>query len=179
MDFLDNLIPIIFVLIFVASQIFKSMASQKKGPSAKKKGGKPGLKDLLTDIASQIKKEIEAANAPPQPQPHQQPQPSGWEKVMPPKPEKVSEPKPGPTPKLAKVSHKKRAVKAPLILPEEKVKERILPEKKVPVKQPPSEKRSFPATLDYTTEGLRRAVVWSEILAPPLALRDNMESDRF
>jgi hypothetical protein len=147
---LDNLIPIIFVLIFVASQIFKSMASQKKGPSAKKKGRKPGLKDLLAEIASQIKKEIEAANAPAQ----QQPQPSsGWEKVMPPKPEKASEQK------QAKVSHKKRAVKAPLILPEREVKERILPEKKVPAKQTAPEKRSFPETLDYTTESLRRAVI--------------------
>jgi hypothetical protein len=169
---LDNLIPIIFVLIFVVSQIFKGMATKKKDPSKKKTGGKPGLKDLLADIASQIKKEIEAANAPAQPQP--QPS-SGWEKVMPPKPEKASEHKQAPTPKQAKVSHKKRAVKAPPLLPEEKSEKRILPEKKAPVKPAAPEKRSFPETLDYSTEGLRRAVVWSEILAPPLALRESRE----
>ncbi len=173
---LDNLIPIIFVLIFIVSQVFKGLASKKNVPSEKKKGHKPGIKDLLTDIASQIKKEIEAANAPAQPQP--QPS-SGWEKVMPPKPEKSPEHKQAPTPKQANVSHRKRAVKAPPILPKREVKERILPEKKVPAKQTAPEKRSFPEMLDYTTEGLRRAVVWSEILAPPLALRDRSENDRF
>jgi hypothetical protein len=173
---LDTLIPIIFVLLFVVAQIFKSMASQKKDTSTQKKGGKPGIKDLLTDIASQIKKEIEAANAPPQPQP--QPS-SGWEKVMPPKPEKASEHKQAPTPEQAKVSHKKRAVKAPPILHKKGAADRKLPEKKVPVKPTAPEKRSFPETLDYTTQGLRRAVVWSEILAPPLALRDSTENDRF
>ncbi len=173
---LDNLIPIIFVLIFVVSQIFKSMVSQKKDPSKKKTGGKPGLKGMLAEISSQIKKEIEAANAPAQPQP--QPS-SGWEKVMPPKPEKASEHIPVPTPKQAKVSNKKKEVKAPPILHKKGAAERKFPEKKVPVKPIATEKRSFPETLDYTTEGLRRAVVWSEILAPPLALRDSAENDRF
>ena len=68
-------------------------------------------------------------------------------------------------------------IKEPLIAepsrPETMVPARVARVKTAGIKKPGvSTKRSFSKDMSYGIKDLRKAVIWSEILAPPLALRD-------
>ncbi len=181
MDF-ENIIPVIIFIIFVVSQVFKVLTAKKPGPAAQKKAKKPGLKDLFGDIASQIKQEIEAANtraeAESRPQPPPPSRPSGWDQLMPQKSESSPEhtPKTPPVKPVRVVQKEKRAKKQPPIS-ESKTIDTKRKEKPAPA-QPTVTQKSLPKKHSGSVhQNLRNAIIWSEILAPPLALRHDRENE--
>ncbi len=193
MDF-ESIIWVVIFLIYFASAILKRTrrASKSKEQTAVKR--RSGWKEKLTRFQSQvqdkfggffnqIQQEVESAKQ------EDSKKETGWEKFLPPKddePEpaaKITEmmdvsPKPfrrmvredatfqdvEPMRQEVIVQRKAQPVKtAPAFKPKPSVLKDVV-EKKEPVD---SEKG-----LAYGIQDLRRAVIWSEILAPPLALRD-------
>jgi len=167
MDF-DTIIAILFILFFAVPQVLKTlMPKRKPGSSADsgkendRKNRKQGFWDVLSEIASDGKKEFNTAMKGIQPE---QP-PSAWQQVMPPAPEKKSKPEPE-----RKISSDYEARLAKVL------KKEPPSEEPVQKKEPPCKSDTSPIkSHSYNVRNLRRAVVWSEVLAPPLALRNENE----
>lgn len=101
-----------------------------------------GLREIFGNMIAQIGKELERARM------EASAESKGWERFMP----KDTEAGPPPPPKPAVMKEKIPAL-----------------EKEAAVAKPARYRCRHP---DYALKNLRKAVVWSEILAPPLALRD-------
>ena len=198
MDF-ESFIWIIIFLIYVASVIWKRVRSASKA-GEKVTAKKPsGWKEKLVEFRSQFQKkaggflaqiqqEMEAA------QQKDSKKETGWEKFLLPKddepvpaakktemmdvsPEPIQrEIKADVTPEYVEPIRKEtvfqkmeQPVKATPSLKRKPFVEKDVAEKKEPAV---SEKEIFKKDMPYGIQDLRRAVIWSEILAPPLALRD-------
>jgi hypothetical protein len=171
-----SLLPFLIFLLFVFLTIFrtqqqlKSLSKSNKNTTKKfplksetnEKEKKSGWKNILTEAYEQIQREIKAAQEERQakydlPEKAQKTLKSStvlWEK-------KLLIPSPPPIP--SKEIKKKKA--APLPLKPEFVE---LQKPKMTETDPFSIKKP-------TIKDLRKAVVWSEILAPPVALRENQD----
>jgi len=139
----EKLIWIVLFLVYVVFIFLKKMRAASK-PEEKGGGNNPpGWKGKLDQFLSQMKGEIEAAN----------PKGSNEETVRSESPPKRIEP----------VIEKKPVLKAK-------------PASAGPVSErmkPVVDGQKILPELEYGIRDLRKAVVWSEILAPPLALRDD------
>lgn len=175
MDF-ELIIPILFFVIVVIANILKvirskaTKSSEKKGP-----GFAGGIKTMIEGLATQIREELETASGEPKQQS------SGWDQIlspagpsqMPEQPPSQPQARPRVKPKAIKTVQKKAGV--PLTLPQQKA----------PDQKPPEREQTEPPILGeipvtgpkVTANELRNAVVWSEILAPPLALRNQSEQN--
>ena len=168
MDF-ESLIWAVIFLIYIASVVLKRIRSsskaKKKAAATTRTGWKEKLtkfqrqiQDMFSDFMKQMQQEVEAAKK------KDSEKETGWEKLLPPKddePEPVAE-----QIELMDVSPDR---------PRKIVGEEIAfrwedaAEKKEPVVP---EKEPLAKDLPYGIQDLRRAVIWSEILAPPVALRE-------
>ena len=167
---LDRFAPLIFFFIVFFSILRKRLAKKKKagarsrnttgtaGPSAAKPGKNQWLGKLV-EALHQVKAEIEAA----------QKRGAGekedpWEKLRPPKPAQ---------PGLVRDKNA-AAVDQPTPAP---VKKRQMIEAPEPVRSKPAVEpdRSQPRArkTPFKRISLKQAVVWSEILGPPVSLRDD------
>jgi len=167
---IDNLIVLIIVLIIIAAQLRKLARSGRK-PGQQKQSG---LKGQLGEIWTRLQRELEAAKAKSAP-------PSGWEQFMPQpsdQPEDLdftedlsepSHPRPAPS-ETAQVLD----ATEPISLADET--SGVLAQN---IKTPPSVDRG-PLTSSrsstFDSADLEKAVVWSEIIGPPLALRNREEA---
>ena len=151
----ENLIWIIIVFVYIVFVFLKkSIAASKTG----EKGitpRRPEWREKLDKFLSQMKQEIEVTKQ------EGSNQETGWEEIL---PQEDDEPEPV----RKKISPERRIEKTP--------SPKIKP---VPVKAVAESKESavygkeiLPKDLEYGIQNLRKAVIWSEILAPPLALRD-------
>lgn len=172
MDF-DTIFTIFIVVIVFVSQLLKVIFSKKTVPpkpdqkkterDKEKQPQTSGWKTSLNDLFVQLKKEIENAQ-----EGGQRQEQTGWEHVMP----KKAEP-----PKKA-VPKKKTPPKA---IPPAKSTQK-LPGKQVSGKAPSLSGHTPPVMVRrrkrvrYTNHQLRQAVIWSEIFAPPLALREDSDA---
>jgi hypothetical protein len=138
---------LIWIILFLVYMVFIFLKKTRAASKPEERGGgrsRPGLQGKLDKFLSRIKAEIEAAN------PKGSNEETGWEEYLP----------------------QEEDVKT---LRDESPPERIEPviEKKPVLKVKPvvDGKKTLPG-LEFGIRDLRMAVVWSEILAPPLALRD-------
>jgi hypothetical protein len=165
-----SLLPFFIFLLFVILTIYRTKKKLKdlRKPDRNKpnnlllksekyeKEEKSGWKNILIDTYEQIQREIKTAQEQKQAQykiPEkvlEKPKPTVlWEKD-------ISIPSPPPLPSLKEIKKKKTALSS------QKPDIAKMSEAKV-FKTPPAKKSSL--------KNLRKAVVWAEILAPPLALR--------
>ncbi len=143
MDF-ENILPIIILVIYILS-VFR----KKKAPEKDKPAGKPsGAQKWLNNLVEQLSGEIEPAT----PEPGPAAPIVVWEKN-----EDMDLQPPVPEPPIIKEKVLKQAVP-------QKAK---VPKKETPI---PKKRQSIGAAL-YRTK-LQEKVVWAEILAPPIALRE-------
>ena len=182
MDF-ESFIWIIIFLIYVASVIYKrtrSASKAKKSVSVKKPSGwmekliefQTQFQKKAGGFLAEIQREMEAAKL------KDSKQETGWEKFLPPTDEEPilvakedDSPEPIPkkiktdvAPKVAEPIRKKtgfQKIRRPL---QATPSTEIMPSEKKDV----AEKKDIPLEI----KDLKRAVIWAEILAPPLALRD-------
>ena len=188
MEFLGLLPVLMFFLFFgvVVYNIVKGLKKfaertnqankdyQRSHPEAGS-GKKSGWADILGDAVSQIQKEMEAAR---ERQARQQQE----------RQRQAGEKRPGAKAKgssrTALVWDKNAPMPVPPPLPAEKKKaeKKLRPAKATRPGAEPQQLRdqdiiqeSPGFALDTTPEDLRKAVIWSEILAPPLALRQDRE----
>lgn len=167
---LESLLWIVVFLIYVASVFIKRI----RRPAKAKKKAKPktagrwqekltafqaGIQGKFGDFMEEVKRELEASKQ------KDSKEQTGWEKLFPPK---EDEPDP--------VVEKTEPVEVPPEPIRKTVREEVAlrwedaVEKKEPVVL---EKEPLIEDLAYGIQDLRRAVIWAEILAPPLALRDD------
>lgn len=168
---MENFIPIIFVLIFIFS-----ILSRKKARKDARTGGKPAptgslaqrLNAFLTDVQKRIEQEAAAAKG--------TPDVSGWSQLVDDDEEESLEglvleadervvmpppaPKPSPPPKRREQSRIRR------------VQDVAAPPRQKP-EPAPAAKTVQRRSRGFDRAALRRAIVWSEIIGPPVALREN------
>jgi len=147
---------LIWIILFLVYMVFIFLKKTRAASKSEERGGgrsRPGLQGKLDKFLSRIKAEIEAAN------PKGSNEETGWEEYLP-QEEDVKTLRDEPPPeRIEPVIGKKPVLK---------VKAGTVPESMKPVVDG---KKILPG-LEYGIRDLRKAVVWSEILAPPLALRD-------
>ena len=169
MDF-ESLIWIIIFLVYVASVILKKVRSASKPGEKRAAKKRPAWKAKLDKFLSQVKQEIKAAKQ------EDLKKETGWERFLPPEddePELAME-----DVTLADLEPVRQEIPPERVVrvPEKTLSPKIKP---APVKvvaesiEPAvSEKEIRPKGLAFGVQDLRRAIIWSEILGPPLALRD-------
>jgi hypothetical protein len=144
---------LIWIIFFLVYMVFIFLKKTRAASKSEERGGgrsRPGLQGKLAKFLSRIKAEIEAAN------PEGSNEETGREEIL---PSEDQEPE----------SIRQRISPAPTIKP--------APAKAVVESMKPtvSKKENLPKDSVYGTQDLRKAVIWSEILAPPLALRDKYQ----
>ncbi len=166
----EDLIWVIIFLIYVVSVIWKKTRATskagKKGPAKRR----PAWKEKLDKFISRVQQELEAAKK------EGSKKETGWERVLPredDEPELAME-----EVALKRLEPIRKEISPervePVIekTPSPKIKPALVdavPERMAPAV---AEKEVLPEDSGYGIQELRKAVIWSEILAPPLALRD-------
>ena len=147
MDF-DSIIPIIIVFIYIISTIIKAK-SLKEGKSPEKPSG---LKKMLNNIAAQAREAMEEQV------PVEQRGRGGWDELI----GDDAQPPVRPMKKRIKKKASPPAFK-------KKAAEKVI-QKTEQISEVKEIKHSV--SRKYNVSDLKKAVVWSEILGPPVALRD-------
>ena len=181
---------LIFILVLVIIIISNLVRVQKKlktaAPGDREEKSQPGgWKQSLRDTWEQVKKEMEAPAGDAQTRESGGRRPSGWEGLMPeqqPAAEK-SEPAPAASgaPSTPPRPEPARAARGQTLI-ESRSQEGRTPEARVgkterraiapPLKGPAEPVKHRPHRLELSREKVRHAVIWYEVLGPPMSLRD-------
>ncbi|UCH22094.1 MAG: hypothetical protein JSU83_02250 [Deltaproteobacteria bacterium] len=155
----EHLIWIIIFLVWVVSVILKRVrAASKTGEKGIAKR-RPEWKEKLDNFLSKAQQELKAAKQ------EDSRKESDWEKVLPREDHGLEPIRKEISPKrMEQVLLEKTSSPRMKPAPVKAVAESIEPAV--------SGKEILPKGLEYGIQDLRKAVIWSEILAPPLALRD-------
>jgi len=137
----ENLIWIVIFLVYVVSIILKKRRAASQAGEKEIDKKRPGWKEKLDQFMSQVQQMATQEDA--LEDLGQIRQEIADERII----EAVEEP-PLPEPEPVRVKAREERIKPPV-----------------------SEKRTRPYDLEFGIQDLRKAVIWSEILAPPLALR--------
>ena len=168
MDF-ESLIWTVIFLIYIASVVLKRIRSSSKAgkkAAAKTRTGwkekltrfQSHLQDKFSDFMKQMQQEVEAAKQ------KDSKKETGWEKLLP-----LKDDEPEPVEDITELIEVSPEPSRKIVSEEVAFRWEDADEKKEPVV---SEKEPLAKDLAYGIRDLRRAVIWSEILAPPVALRD-------
>ena len=154
----EHLIWIIIFLVFVVTVILKRVyAASKTGDQGIAKR-RPEWREKLDKFLSQARQELEIAKQ------EDSNKETGWEKVLPREeddPETIREEIP--PQRTGQVLDK---------TPSPEIKPALVKADAESIEPAVSGKEILPKDLEFGIQDLRKAVIWSEILAPPLALRD-------
>ena len=154
----ENLIWIIIFLVYVVSVILKKARAASK---AGEEGGTPKppeWKGKLNTFLSRMKQEIEVTKQ------EGSNQETGWEKILPQEDDDLEPVRK----KLSPERTEQVLEKTPL----PKIKPARVKAVAESIEPAVSGEAILQRDLAYGVQDLRKAVIWSEILAPPLALRD-------
>jgi hypothetical protein len=167
----EHLIWIIIFLVYVVSAIIKKVRAASKTNEKGISKRLPKWKEKLNKFMSQVKQEIETAKQ------EDLEKETGWERFLPREDDEPElamadvtledlEPirKETPPEKVVRVLEKTPSPKikpAPVKVVAESIEPTVLG------------KEILPKDLEFGIQDLRKAVIWSEILAPPLAMRYN------
>ena len=145
---LEYLIGIIIFLVYVVSLVLKRASAGSNAGGKGIIGG--GWKAKLDGFLSKALQELKAVKQ------ESLKKKTGWEEILPPEDEETK-------------SIRQRISPAPKTKP--------APAKAISESMKPtvSKKENLPKESVYGTQYLRKAVIWSEILAPPVALRDKYQ----
>ena len=159
----QSIILIAIVGFYILSFVLKKIIAASKSVKQNGAGKTPEWKQKLNRYMAQVRQEMGPAKQ------EVLPGQTGWERVMPrveDEPEDESEYEPG------------YAMEAPARTagPAKKPSSKKIPVPARPARKTKpttvSETQTRPKALGFGIADLRKAVIWSEILAPPLALRD-------
>jgi hypothetical protein len=154
----------VFLTIYRTKQRLKNLAKSKNirlKPEKNAKEKKSGWKNILIEAYEQIQREIKAAQ--------EQKQANKYDKS-----EKV------PDKSSTLLWEKEALIPSPPPIPSKDIKKKKAatpPGKResIKVKEPKVVKPDLPLIQKPTVQDLRKAIVWSEILGPPVALRENQD----
>jgi flagellar biosynthesis GTPase FlhF len=166
----ENLILIIIFAVYIVSFILKKVRAASKAAKKETARGRPGWKEKLDKFSSQVRQETDAVKQ------EDSKEETFWEQLLPREDDE-------PEPVLEEATIKEVEPVRKEISPEKSAqftektsspKIKPAPLKDVAERLEPAVygKEILPENLEYGIHDLRKAVIWSEILAPPLALRD-------
>jgi hypothetical protein len=166
----EYLIWVIIFLVYVVSVIIKKVRAASKTSEKGVAKRLPMWKERLNKFMSQVKKEIETAKQ------EDLEKETGWERFL---------PREDDEPELAmadvtledlepirKETHPERVVRVLKKTPSPKIKPAPVKVVAESIEPTVSGKEILTKDLEFGIQDLRKAIIWSEILAPPLALRD-------
>lgn len=174
---MDNLITLIFIIIAVLSLLGKIQPKKKAGTASSNTGGwMERLNAYLTDLQNKIEQQAKANNS----------NASGWDELVDDTDDDIDE------------YDADEYSLEDLVLEEDVPRPAVKKEPRVPSPVKASVRPQDPATampaaqaqpgmgagksmgpiLESNRKDLRRAIIWSEILGPPLALRDQTGHQR-
>lgn len=156
----------VFLTIYRTKQRLKNLAKSKNirlKPEESGKEKKSGWKNILIEAYEQIQREIKAAQ--------EQKQANKYDK---------SEKVPDKSKSSTLLWEKKALIPSPPPIPSKDIKKKKAAtpsgiSELVKVQEPKVVKPDLPLIQKPTVQDLRKAIVWSEILAPPVALRENQD----
>jgi hypothetical protein len=161
----------LFFLLLVFAGIVLAAKKLKKASPAKDPADLPPWQRALQNVVAEIRRELQQRAGQ---QPSQtQGTPWSWEQLLKPPPETVPEAPPADTGPPDETPSEKRVKRPKMAAPAKEAEK-----KKAPV---PSSKREpapglmpppAPAAARTVADELEQAIIWSEIISPPLALRD-------
>ena len=159
-NILDYLVPIIIFLVFILPKLLKKRVSTQKPEADQPQKANPTIFSKLNTMLEDYYEE-EKAGAPQEPQEHPEEEAAlSWLNRSDETEPEVTKPQPVVETKTAKI----------------KVEEQQPEAKRAEIKEPPEMLQNpagIPPRLGKPRkQELRNAIVWSEILAPPLALRE-------
>ena len=155
----ENLIWVLIFLVYIVSVIIKKARAGSKDGKAGAAKSRSGWRAKLDKYLSRIKQEMEASKK------EGPGADTVWKELMQTE-EDTMEPARKETSPVARESVIEKAT-SPKTKP---VFEKVAAESTIPA---PYAKEAQPNYFSFGIQDLRKAVVWSEILAPPLALRDD------
>jgi 5-formyltetrahydrofolate cyclo-ligase len=155
----------VFLTIYRTKQRLKNLAKSKNirlKPEESGKEKKSGWKNILIEAYEQIQREIKAAQEKKQAK------------------YGTSEKAPDQSQSSTLLWEKEALIPSPPPIPSKDIKKKktATPSRKselVKVQEPKIVKPDLPLIQKPTVQDLRKAIVWSEILAPPVALRENQD----
>ena len=154
----EHLIWIIIFLVYVVTVILKKVyAASKTGDQGIAKR-RPEWREKLDKFLSQARQELEIAKQ------EDSNKETGWEKVLPPKEDDLETIREEISPQRTRQVLEKT--------PSPDIKPALVKADAESIEPGVSGKEILPKDLEFGIQDLRKAVIWSEILAPPLALRD-------
>ena len=154
----ENLIWIIIIVVYVVFVILKRARAASKAGEKGVTQRRPEWREKIDKFLSQMKQEIEVTKQ------EGSNQETGWEKIL---PQEDDEPEP-----VRKEISPERTERVLEKTPLQKVKPTPVKAVSESMEWGVSGKKILPKDLEFGIQDLRKAVIWSEILAPPLALRD-------
>ncbi len=172
MEFENLVWIIIIILAYGMSVIFKKVRSQPTPGKKGKTAGRPGWKEKLDRYLLQVRQELKAATQ------DDSRRETGWERVL---PQEDADAEAAEEMDIPHAPARAMVGRASPPTGSDPIRRDISPQEKEPLsedrfspslKPAGSGKKRRPENLPYGIEDLRRAVIWSEILAPPIALRD-------
>ena len=155
----ENLIWVLIFLVYIVSVILKKARAGSKDGKAGAAKSQSGWRAKLDKYLARIKQEMEASKK------EGSDADTVWEELM-----QYEEDPPEPAREKASPVARESVIKKARSLKIEPVIKKVAAEGTVPAAYA---KVAAPNDLSFGIQDLRKAVVWSEILAPPLALRDN------
>ena len=154
----EHLIWIIIFLVYVVTVILKRVyAASKTGDQGIAKR-RPEWREKLDKFLSQARQELEIAKQ------EDSNKETGWEKVSPREEDDLETIR-------EEIPHQ-RTGQALGKTPSPEIKPALVKADAESIEPAVSGKEILPKDLEFGIQDLRKAVIWSEILAPPLALRD-------
>ena len=155
----ENLIWVLIFLVYIVAVILKKARSGSKDGKAGAAKSRSGWRAKLDKYLSRIKQEMEASKK------EGSDADTVWEELMQSE-EDALEPARKETSPVARKSVTEKAPSQKIV----PVIRKVSAESTIPA---PYAKEAQPNYFSFGIQDLRKAVVWSEILAPPLALRDD------
>ena len=154
----EHLIWIIIFLVYLVIVILKRVyAASKTGDRGIAKR-RPEWREKLDKFLSKARQELEIAKQ------EGSNKETGWEKVLPPKEDDLETIREKISPQRTRQVLEKT--------PSPDIKPALVKADAESIEPAVSGKEILPKDLEFGIQDLRKAVIWSEILAPPLALRD-------
>ena len=169
----DTLVWILVLfMVYLISVVFNRVRGASTFRRSENAGRRPGWKEKLGTYMAQVRRELESAKA------GESKEETGWERILPrkdPGPERAEDTAVTPEP-ARRMDKKKVPLNFPGAGPHKTSAEPMVPrfgEADVRHSGPLRPGMGFEAkNIPYGKRALRKAVIWSEILGPPSALRD-------
>lgn len=181
---MESLIILLVVVIIIITNIVRLQKKLKDPAPAKQQKQEGGWKKNLRDLLAEMQGDTQTSSGKRRKPPPGQGRSTGWEDLLSTEdlPEKEPETAPSPAETPSPPREKAEPAGRGRTLIESRSREGLTPEARIgeterrepapPIAGPDLTAHRYPRRLQISRQELRRAVIWYEVLGPPMSLRD-------